>query len=395
MTFAVKTLFVDRDGVINKRRDDYVKAPSELELLPGAIEALAAASRNGLDVIVLTNQSAIGRGLVARETVDEIHRQIADVVAAAGGSIRAFLVCPHKPEDACDCRKPAPGLFFQARDQLGVDLTRAVMIGDQPSDIEAAHAAGCAAIRADERTVGPVVGLISSLPAVEAAIVLCGGLGTRLRGVLGDRPKAMAMIGGRPFLDWLVQALAARGVRHAVLAVGYGAGAIRDHFAHAAHFGTNLTISAETEPLGTGGAAHLAVEKTRSSPLLVLNGDSYSPFNLVQMLLTHRGNQARATLWVQKVERAERYGSVVADPDGRVTAFQEKLGGSGLISAGVYLMEREVLSELPDNRAVSLEHEVFPKLVGHGLYSVVGDGTFFDIGTPQSLAEAQRAWTSA
>lgn len=142
-------VFVDRDGVINRMRPDYVRRWEELELLPGAIDALVRLERAGCEVVVLTNQSAIGRGLLSREAVDEIHRRLSAVVQGAGGRIHAFLLCPHAPVDGCACRKPAPGLLLRARDELGVDLSSAVMVGDQPSDVEAARAVGCPAILID------------------------------------------------------------------------------------------------------------------------------------------------------------------------------------------------------------------------------------------------------
>jgi histidinol-phosphate phosphatase family protein len=142
-------VFVDRDGVINRMRQDYVKSWLEFEPLPGAIDAMARLSSSGRDVIVVTNQSAIGRGLVSLATVQEIHDRLSAMVEAAGGEIRAFLICPHTPADNCPCRKPAPGLLRRAHDELGVDLAEAVLIGDQPTDVEAAHAAGCGAILID------------------------------------------------------------------------------------------------------------------------------------------------------------------------------------------------------------------------------------------------------
>jgi D-glycero-D-manno-heptose 1,7-bisphosphate phosphatase len=142
-------VLVDRDGVINRMRPDYVKTWQELELLPGAIESLVRLERAGCEVVVLTNQSAIGRGLASREDVDEIHRRLSALVREAGGRIAAFLLCPHAPLDGCDCRKPAPGLLLRARDEFGFDLSRAVLVGDQMSDLDAARAAGCAAILVD------------------------------------------------------------------------------------------------------------------------------------------------------------------------------------------------------------------------------------------------------
>jgi histidinol-phosphate phosphatase family protein len=151
MTTGIRqpVVFVDRDGVINRMRQDYVKSWLEFEPLPGAIDALARISSSGHDVIVVTNQSAIGRGLISLATVQEIHDRLSAMVEAVGGEIRRFLICPHAPADKCACRKPAPGLLCRARDELGVDLADAVLIGDQPTDVEAAHAAGCGAILID------------------------------------------------------------------------------------------------------------------------------------------------------------------------------------------------------------------------------------------------------
>jgi len=143
------TVFLDRDGVINRMRPDYVKRWAEIEFLPGALDAIVKISRSGRQVVVLTNQSAIGQNLVSVDTVEAIHRRITALVADRGGQIKAFLLCPHRRGAGCDCRKPAPGLFFRARDELGVDLGDAVMIGDQMSDMQAARAAGVKAILID------------------------------------------------------------------------------------------------------------------------------------------------------------------------------------------------------------------------------------------------------
>ena len=139
-------VLVDRDGVLVKNRSDYVKSRMEMEILPGALDSIAALSQNGHRVFVVTNQSAIGRGLTTWAEVESMHRQLAFEVGSVGGLIEAFLVCPHTPEDGCDCRKPAPGLFYQARDRYGVDLSSAVMIGDWETDVQAARAAGCTSI---------------------------------------------------------------------------------------------------------------------------------------------------------------------------------------------------------------------------------------------------------
>ena len=173
-----RTVFLDRDGVINRMRLDYVKSWSEFELLPGALEAIVRLGQTGRDLIVLTNQSGIAQELVDRQTVDEIHSRFAALVVEHGGNIRGFLVCPHSKEDRCDCRKPAPGLFLRARNELGVDLQSAIMVGDQMWDIEAARAAGCDAILIDAAgataSLARVVNCKVVADLAAAADLICG-----------------------------------------------------------------------------------------------------------------------------------------------------------------------------------------------------------------------------
>jgi D-glycero-D-manno-heptose 1,7-bisphosphate phosphatase len=171
-------VFVDRDGVINRRRDDYVKDWRELELLAGSIDGLARISLSGRRVFVLTNQSAIAQGLLTVKSLEEIHARLSDLVAQRGGRISGFLVCPHGRDEGCDCRKPAPGLLFRGRDEFGVNLAESIVVGDQLTDVQAAVAAGCAPILV--RSKGEVAPahlpdcpVVSSL--FEAADLICGG----------------------------------------------------------------------------------------------------------------------------------------------------------------------------------------------------------------------------
>lgn len=135
-------VFVDRDGVIVRNRDDYVKSWTDVELLPGAIDALAELSKSGRRVFVVTNQSAVGRGLISMDELEEIHSRLSEAVSERGGQIEAFLVCPHRPDEQCSCRKPNAGLLIQAREKFGVDLAKTVMIGDHETDLLAASAVG-------------------------------------------------------------------------------------------------------------------------------------------------------------------------------------------------------------------------------------------------------------
>jgi len=155
-------VLVDRDGVVNVRRPDHVRSWAEFEFLPGSLEAMRRLRRAGRRVLVLTNQAVVGRGQMSAGELDEIHDRMRAAVAAAGGGIEGVLACVHRPEDGCRCRKPAPGLFHRAADEMRVDLGRSVMIGDAWSDVQAAHAAGCRAVwvgpdaAAREAEAGPV-----------------------------------------------------------------------------------------------------------------------------------------------------------------------------------------------------------------------------------------------
>lgn len=136
-------VIVDRDGVLNIRRHDHVRRWEDFEFLPGALEALAELKARHVPVIVTTNQAVIGRDGISAAVVDDIHRRMCRAVESAGGLIEAVLVCPHAPSDSCACRKPRPGLLYQAATERGIDLGRSVLIGDSPSDVAAARAAGC------------------------------------------------------------------------------------------------------------------------------------------------------------------------------------------------------------------------------------------------------------
>jgi D-glycero-D-manno-heptose 1,7-bisphosphate phosphatase len=131
-------IFLDRDGVIIENRADYVKSLAETKFLPGVLEALAQLARADWLIVVVTNQAAIGRHIITRETADAINDYVIQAIGAAGGRVDRLYLCPHHPDDRCACRKPAPGLLLQAAAELGIDLETSVMMGDAASDIQAA-----------------------------------------------------------------------------------------------------------------------------------------------------------------------------------------------------------------------------------------------------------------
>jgi D-glycero-D-manno-heptose 1,7-bisphosphate phosphatase len=136
-------IFLDRDGVINHNRADHVKSWPEFEFLPGSLLALRRLARLDWPVVVVTNQAMIGRGQASRDSVDDIHARMLTAVLRAGGRIDAVMLCPHRPDEDCACRKPRPGLLLDAADALGLDLARSFMVGDAASDVMAALNAGC------------------------------------------------------------------------------------------------------------------------------------------------------------------------------------------------------------------------------------------------------------
>ncbi len=231
----------------------------------------------------------------------------------------------------------------------------------------------------------------------EEAVVLCGGLGTRLRAAVPDRPKPMSEVRGRPFLEWLLRWLAAGGVRRAVLATGYLGDSIEEHFGSGASLGIAIDYSRELEPLGTAGAVALAAGQCGRQPMLVLNGDSFTPADLTRLWTGHRQRRARATIWTVPADAVSRFGALSIDGGGSVTSFVEKPGSrdaagvGGLVSAGIYVLEPDVVAEMPANRPLSLEADVFPGLVGRGMYAAQGEPPLVDIGTVESYATVERA----
>jgi len=140
-----KVVFLDRDGVINRDSPDYITSLLEFEFLPGSLEGLRRLAEAGFTCIVVTNQTAPARGLMATETLAAIHDRMLADVEAAGGRILDIFICPHLPEEGCGCRKPKPGLLLAAQKKYRIDFSSAVMIGDSATDIECARNAGVAA----------------------------------------------------------------------------------------------------------------------------------------------------------------------------------------------------------------------------------------------------------
>ena len=222
------------------------------------------------------------------------------------------------------------------------------------------------------------------------AIILAGGLGTRLQSVVSDRPKVLAEVSGRPFLTYLLEQIASAGLRTVVLCVGHMAQKIQDRIG-ATYGPLHISYSLEDKPLGTGGALRWALPHVSSDTVLVMNGDSYTDVDLSAYVSWFFQRDCKAALLLTKVPDATRYGKVILNENDDILAFKEKQAdaGAGWINAGVYLVERPLVAAIPAERPYSLEREFFPSLVGKGLSGCRMEGRFIDIGTPESYAQTE------
>jgi NDP-sugar pyrophosphorylase family protein len=219
--------------------------------------------------------------------------------------------------------------------------------------------------------------------------ILAGGLGSRLRSVVGSRPKVVAEVAGRPFLAYVLDQVAACGFRDVLLCVGYGAEEVQAALG-TVHGPLRLRYSREDSPLGTGGALRLALPLLEGDCAMVMNGDSLCDTDLAQAWAWHWRTGAEATVVLVRESSAARYGRVEVDDAGTVLSFTEKPKSrtTGWINAGIYLLSRDRIAEIPHGAAVSLERDVLPGWVGRGLHGWRTKAHFLDIGTPQSYAGA-------
>jgi mannose-1-phosphate guanylyltransferase len=225
------------------------------------------------------------------------------------------------------------------------------------------------------------------------AIVLVGGEGTRLRPLTNDVPKPALTLVDRPFLAYMVEWLGRHGVTEVVLACGFLPDVLREALGEEERDGVRLHYVAEPERRGTAGAIRFAADALGDAlddRFLALNGDLLTDLDLTALLSAHGQRGARATLALHPVQDASAYGLVRSDPGGEVLEFLEKTGEAapGEVNAGAYVLERSVLDLIPPGEEVSIEREVFPRLVGAGLHSLLLDGYWMDIGTRERYLQA-------
>jgi mannose-1-phosphate guanylyltransferase len=221
------------------------------------------------------------------------------------------------------------------------------------------------------------------------ALVLVGGFGTRLQPLTTDTPKPILEMVDRPFFGYMIDWLAGHGVDEVVLACGFLPDQMQEVLGDGPAGGPKLRYLVEPEPLGTAGAIKFAAPYLEDR-FLALNGDSLTDLDLTTLWNSHIERKARISLGLYPMDDPSEFGLVELGADGSVRSFTEKRAGAdpGLISAGAYVIEHEVLDMIPGGRKVSIEHEVFPLLVDDGLYGLSLDGYWKDIGTHDRYREA-------
>jgi mannose-1-phosphate guanylyltransferase len=224
------------------------------------------------------------------------------------------------------------------------------------------------------------------------ALILAGGEGTRLRPLTTTIPKPVIPLANRPFISFMLAWLQGHGFDDVVMSCGFLGSAVRSVLGEGEREGVRIRYVDEPEPLGTAGPVKLA-EPVLAERFAVLNGDILTDIDLSSVVRCHEERNARVTLTLTPVEDPSSYGVILTDAEGRVEAFIEKPqdeAPSKLINAGIYVLERDVVSEIPSGRAVSFEREVFPSLVGAGLYGIQRDGYWLDIGTRERYLQGTR-----
>jgi len=215
------------------------------------------------------------------------------------------------------------------------------------------------------------------------AVILVGGLGLRLRGSVGEKPKPMAPIRDKPFLEYLITQLRRYEVGEIILAIGYRGDQIRTYFGTGSEWNVSISYSEEHKLLGTGGAVKLVENLLHDEDFLVMNGDSFLDADLRELVEQHTEREALATMALVEVDDPARYGVVEIDEEGEIMSFVEKGQSSRsiFVNGGVYILKKKVVDHIPKGVS-SLEKDVFPSLIGKGFYGVPTSSFFIDIGVP-------------
>lgn len=222
-------------------------------------------------------------------------------------------------------------------------------------------------------------------------VMLCGGRGERLRNIIKDRPKPMAEIKGKPFLDILIDYVAGFGFRRFILCIGYKGDFIKRYYQNR-DVSFTILFSEEKTQLGTAGALKNAAPLIKSNSFLVMNGDSFCKLDLNEFINFHINKNALFSIALVKANPGSDYGVVNLDSLGRTTSFNEKTKTTdrGFFNAGIYLFRNDIFSLIPANKSSSLEYDLFPNLINKSFYGYITENELIDIGIPERYRKAMQ-----
>ncbi len=427
-TAASKAVFLDRDGVINQdgRRPNDLR---DLSILPGVDRAIKKLNERGYRVVVVTNQAAIAKGLTTPAEVDALHYEILARLAKVGASIDGFYYCPHHPEGtvpeyagSCNCRKPEVGMIEMAAKNFDIDLTKSFLVGDKTGDILAGKNAGLKTILVQTGYGGSdglfdvtpdlvaenLLGAVNYILSLEASgkpkkgIVLAGGEGKRLESMGFNVPKPLVMIKDKPLINYNLGLFDKYGVRDVKVIIRPSDRAVYSKWQ--GEYGKifpdmKIDLVEEPQPMGTFGYFfHHLRDWMDSENIFVTNGDDIKDIDLGEMEEFHRKNYAHATLALMKMEKPDDYGAVLVK-ENKVKEFIEKKPNlpPGFVSAGMYIVSPSALEKIaaripPEKKYLMFEKDLFPALASdESLGGFICEGKFYDCGTPERFAEAERA----
>jgi len=218
-------------------------------------------------------------------------------------------------------------------------------------------------------------------------IILAGGLGTRLKGMFPDLPKALSPVNGRPFLDYILDFLEESGaVNNVILAVGYMAEQIIEIYAKKREYKFGILFSREETQLGTGGAIKRALQYVTTYDVLTMNGDSYIGVSVKDLIAFHKEKNAAMTIVMKEIDDPGRYGLIEFDNNYRISSFNEKQTdrAKGYINTGLYLFKKYIFNEIEKDKKISLEQELIPLFIDKSVYGFIARGKFIDIGIPET-----------
>jgi len=229
----------------------------------------------------------------------------------------------------------------------------------------------------------------------DEAIILAGGLGTRLSHLLPDLPKCMAPVNNKPFLEYILNYLSNQHIKKVILSVGYRYEPILKYFGNS-YKNLSLIYAVELEPLGTGGAVSFACKYTQNQNVFIINGDTLFPADLSKLKTLHYDNKADISIIVRHLDDTSRFGTVIIDKNNRITGFREKQIDikKGYINGGIYMINKNILHTNNLTNKFSFEKDLLEKLFSHNnFYALISEAYFIDIGVPEDYRKAEKELT--